>query len=65
MVLQVGIVSLQDAKAMSQNQNLDLLLVTEDAKPPVCKIVDFGQYKYEQQKLIRKIVKLKLLKKLS
>jgi len=35
---------------MSQNQNLDLLLVTEDSDPPVCKIVDFGQYKYEQQK---------------
>ena len=35
---------------MSQNQNLDLLLVTEDTNPPVCKIVDFGQYKYEQQK---------------
>ena len=41
---------------MSQNQNLDLLLVTEDAKPPVCKIVDFGQYKYEQQKK-RKLAK--------
>ncbi|RAP32190.1 translation initiation factor IF-3, partial [Candidatus Marinamargulisbacteria bacterium SCGC AG-439-L15] len=47
---QVGVVSINDAQQQAQDLGLDLLLVTQDATPPVCKLVDLGQYKYEQRK---------------
>ncbi len=47
---QVGVVRIDDALRQAETDGLDLLLVSPEAKPPVCKIVDFGQYRYEQQK---------------
>ncbi len=47
---QVGVVDIKDAQRQAEDQGLDLLLVTQDANPPVCKIVDIGQYKYEERK---------------
>lgn len=41
---------LQEARRISSEQNLDLILISKDAKPPVCKIVDYGQYVYQQKK---------------
>ena len=35
---------------MAREQELDLVEVSPDAKPPVCKIIDYGKYRYEQQK---------------
>ncbi len=39
-----------DALRMAQEQHLDLVEVAPKAKPPVCRIMDFGKYRYEQQK---------------
>ncbi len=40
----------EDALQMAQDQHLDLVEISPNAEPPVCKIMDFGKYKYEQQK---------------
>jgi translation initiation factor IF-3 len=45
---QVGIMATQDALAMAQEQDLDLVEVAAQADPPVCRIMDYGKYKYEQ-----------------
>jgi translation initiation factor IF-3 len=47
---QLGILSTQDALEMAEEQHLDLVEVAPKAKPPVCRIMDFGKYRYEQQK---------------
>ena len=49
--------SLQNAIEMAKNQDLDLLLISEQATPPVCKIVNFGQFRYQQQKKEKKAKK--------
>ena len=46
----VGIVGRNDAIAMAMEAGLDLVEVAPNADPPVCKILDFGKYKYEAQK---------------
>lgn len=46
----LGIFSSRDALRMAQEANLDLVEVAPTARPPVCKIMDYGRYKYEQQK---------------
>ena len=46
----VGIVSLSEAKKAADKAGLDLVIVSKDSNPPVCKILDYGKYKYEQQK---------------
>jgi translation initiation factor IF-3 len=46
----LGIVQLRDALQMAAEQHLDLVEVAPTAKPPVCRIMDFGKFKYEQQK---------------
>ncbi|NMB44460.1 MAG: translation initiation factor IF-3 [Clostridiales bacterium] len=47
---QMGIMSSRDALNLAREQNLDLIKIAPKAKPPVCKIMDFGKYKYEQTK---------------
>lgn len=47
---QVGIVSTKDALAQARERGLDLLLVQPEATPPVAKILDYGRFKYEQDK---------------
>ncbi|HHY21100.1 MAG TPA: translation initiation factor IF-3 [Bacilli bacterium] len=47
---QIGVKSRQEALEMAQNANLDLVLVAPNAKPPVCRIMDYGKFRYEQQK---------------
>ncbi len=44
---QVGIVRIEDALRVAADADLDLVEVAPDAKPPVCKIMDYGKYKYE------------------
>jgi translation initiation factor IF-3 len=46
----VGVVSKSEAMAMAANAGLDLVEVAAAADPPVCKILDYGKFKYEQQK---------------
>ncbi|MDC3412603.1 translation initiation factor IF-3 [Aquibacillus sp. 3ASR75-11] len=47
---QLGVKSRQDALEIAQTRNLDLVLVAPNAKPPVCRIMDYGKYRFEQQK---------------
>lgn len=46
----VGVVNTREAIQMAQDVGLDLIEVSPNADPPVCKILDLGKYKYEQQK---------------
>jgi translation initiation factor IF-3 len=47
---QIGIIPIEEALRVASEESLDLVEVSPDAKPPVCKIMDFGKYKYEQTK---------------
>lgn len=47
---QLGILSLADALNLARSRGVDLVEVAPNANPPVCRIVDFGKYKYEQEK---------------
>src|SRR5690625_1459743 len=47
---QLGVKSRAEAIELAQKRNLDLVLVAPGAKPPVCRIMDYGKYRYEQQK---------------
>ncbi|MEB3101034.1 translation initiation factor IF-3 [Ferviditalea candida] len=47
---QIGIKPLREALQMAAELNLDLVNVAPNAKPPVCRIMDYGKYRYEQQK---------------
>ncbi len=46
----VGVVGIREALAMAEEANLDLVEVAPGADPPVCKILDFGKFQYEQAK---------------
>ena len=45
---QLGIMSAREAMKLAEEAELDLVKIAPTAKPPVCKIVDYGKYKYEQ-----------------
>ena len=47
---QLGIMATRDALRMAEEQHLDLVEVAPKAKPPVCRIMDYGKFRYEQQK---------------
>lgn len=47
---QLGIVKYEVAMARARERELDLVEIAPDAKPPVCKIMDYGKYKFEQEK---------------
>lgn len=47
---QAGIISLDEALKMAREAGLDLVEVAREADPPVCRIMDFGRYKYQQSK---------------
>ena len=47
---QLGIYTIRDALRISNERGQDLIEIAPQAKPPVCKILDFGKFKYEQQK---------------
>ncbi|MEE3362552.1 MAG: translation initiation factor IF-3 [Anaerovoracaceae bacterium] len=47
---QLGIMSKSEALDIAEEQNLDLVCVSPNANPPVCKILDYGKYRYELQK---------------
>jgi translation initiation factor IF-3 len=50
---QVGIVSLEEALRMAAEFGLDLVEVAPNSSPPVCRIMDYGKYKYQQAKKIK------------
>lgn len=47
---QLGIVSAREAQKLANEKSLDLVKIAPKAKPPVCKIIDYGKYKFEQAK---------------
>lgn len=62
---QLGILQTDKALRMAEEQELDLVEIAPQAQPPVCKIMDFGKFKYEQQKkdkLLRKKQQVILVK---
>lgn len=62
---QKGIVSTLEALKLAKEKDLDLVEVSPNANPPVCKILDYGKYRFEQEKKLReskknqKVLKLK------
>ncbi len=62
---QLGIIATQEALRMAKDKDLDLVEVSPNANPPVCKILDYGKYRFEQEKKLRdskknqKVLKLK------
>lgn len=65
---QVGVVSRDDALRMAMELDLDLVEIVPNSDPPVCRIMDFGKFKFEQQKKAnaakkkQKVVEIKELK---
>ncbi len=63
-----GIVSIREALLIAEDAGLDLIEISPQAAPPVCKVLDFGKYKYEMQKRKaearknQKVVEIKELK---
>ncbi len=53
----LGVINIQEAISIAQKENLDLIEIAPNAKPPVCKIMDMGKYKYDQQKKLNKAKK--------
>ncbi|WP_434778848.1 translation initiation factor IF-3 [Neisseria sp. Ec49-e6-T10] len=47
---QLGVVGIREALALSEEHDIDLVEISPTANPPVCKLMDFGKYKYEQAK---------------
>ncbi len=54
---QYGIISRNEALKTAENAGLDLVLIAPDAKPPVCKIMDYGKFKYQQEKKLKEAKK--------
>ncbi len=50
---QLGVMSLPDARRQAEELGLDLIEVSPDAKPPVCRIMDYGKFRYEQTKRLK------------
>ncbi|WP_238915979.1 translation initiation factor IF-3 [Clostridium sp. YIM B02555] len=47
---QLGVITAAEARRLAEEKELDLVMISPSAKPPVCKIMDFGKYIYEQSK---------------
>ena len=56
---QLGVKTRNEALEIAARVNLDLVLVAPQAKPPVARIMDYGKFKFEQQKKDREIRKIK------
>lgn len=54
---QLGVKTRNEALRLAQDENLDLLCVAPAAKPPVCKILNYGKHRFEQQKKAREMKK--------
>ena len=50
---QLGIFSSREALERAEEQNLDLVLMSPNAEPPVCKIIDYGKFKFDQAKKLK------------
>lgn len=65
---QIGIVSLAEAFRMAEEANVDLVEIAPNAQPPVCRLMDYGKFKYQEQKraheakLKQKVISVKEIK---
>jgi translation initiation factor IF-3 len=50
---QLGVMEIRRAREIADERGLDLVEVSPDAKPPVCKVLDYGKYRFEQAKKIK------------
>jgi translation initiation factor IF-3 len=57
---QLGVLSANKARWIAREAGLDLVEVAPEARPPVCRIMDYGKYKYERSKNPQKVHKVKL-----
>ncbi|MCX7716025.1 MAG: translation initiation factor IF-3 [Endomicrobia bacterium] len=62
---QIGIMSIQQALQRAQQVGLDLVEIAPQANPPVCKIIDFSKFKYQQEKKEKKIRKAQRLSEIK
>ena len=53
----LGVMSLQEALKHTEQENLDLIEIAPNATPPVCKMMDYGRYKYQTQKKANQVRK--------
>ncbi|MFP4134326.1 MAG: translation initiation factor IF-3 [Halothece sp.] len=54
---QLGVLTPDEAQKIAEEKELDLVLVSDKADPPVCRIMDYGKYKYEQERRAREAKK--------
>ena len=54
---QVGVKNIKDALTLASYANLDLVLISPNANPPVCKVMDYNKYRYEKQKKEKEALK--------
>jgi len=65
---QIGIVSLAEAFRLAEEANVDLVEIAPNAQPPVCRLMDYGKFKYQEQKraheakLKQKVIQVKEVK---
>jgi translation initiation factor IF-3 len=52
---QLGIMTIQEAMRIAIDKDLDLVKIAPTSKPPVCKIMDYGKYRYEQAKRVKDV----------
>ena len=57
---QLGLVSLQDALAKAELSGLDLVEIAPNAEPPVCKVIDYGKYRYQVTKKEKEVKEIKI-----
>jgi translation initiation factor IF-3 len=63
-----GVMAVRDAILLAEESGLDLVEISPNAEPPVCKVLDYGKYKYEMQKKAaearkkQKVIELKEIK---
>ena len=57
--VETGIYNLREAIEISENEGLDLVEISPNANPPVCKIIDYKKYLYDQKKKQKEIINIK------
>ena len=62
---QLGVIDRLKALEIAAKRELDLVLVSEKANPPVCRIMDYGKYKFEQEKKEKKLERNHIKQKLK
>ena len=57
---QLGVIDREEALSVAKERELDLVLVSEKADPPVCRIMDYGKFKFEQEKKAKEAKKSRI-----